>query len=101
MEAHAKPDWFESLRRATSVLGGVWIGLWLARILGWIVDLDGAVLGVLALVFAVIGAATGWASARKLQPMRPGERRDAVLGWSIVGALVGALGVAAVLGIFD
>jgi hypothetical protein len=50
------------------------------------------VLGILALVFAAIGAAAGWAS---------GERRDAVLGWSIVGALVGALAVAALLGVFD
>ncbi len=51
----------------------------LARIFGWVVDFD----------------------AEKLQPMDSGERRDAVLGWSIVGALVGALAVAALLGVFD
>ena len=83
------------------MFGGVWVGLWIARIVGWIADLDGALLGVIALVLGTLGALIGWAHARTLPPMRSQERRDAVLGWGIVGLLIGAIGVAALLGVWD
>lgn len=62
-------------------------------------DLDGTALAVTALVLGGIGAAAGWTHARRLTPMRSAERRDAVLGWSIVGALIGVLALAALAGL--
>lgn len=96
-----RADWLEPVRRAATVFGGVWVGLWIARIVGWIADLEGVVLGVVALAFAAVGALAGWSSARDLQPMQSQERRDAVLGWGLVGALIGAVAVAALVGVFD
>jgi hypothetical protein len=54
-----RSDWMEQLRHGAAIFGGVWVGMWLARIVGWIFGLDGLVLGAVALVFAILGAAAG------------------------------------------
>ncbi len=97
----ARTDWLEALRRAATTLGGVWVGLWVARIVGWLADIDGIVLGLVALALGVLGGLVGWSEARKLKPMASQERRDAIIGWSVVGLLVGGLAVAALTGIWD
>lgn len=101
MERDASTDWFEAVRRAATTLWGVSSGLWIARGVGWLVELDGAVLGVIALVLGVGGGLLGWREARKLKPMESHERRDAMLGWSIVGLLIGFVVMAALTGIGD
>ncbi|WP_270046071.1 hypothetical protein [Solirubrobacter ginsenosidimutans] len=89
------------VRRAATTFGGVWVGLWAARIVGWIANVDGAVLVVVAVAFGFIGGLLGWAEARKRRPMASQERRDAVLGWGIVGLLVGVLAIIALAGTWD
>jgi hypothetical protein len=101
VEREARSSWLEAVRRAATVFAGVWVGLWAARIVGWIADLDGAVLGLVALASGVIGGLVGWAEARTLRPMGSQARRDALLGWGFVGLLVGGLAVAALAGIWD
>jgi len=96
-----RSNWLDAARRAATVFGGVWVGLWLARIVGWVAGLDGAALGLVALLLGIIGGLVGWAEARKLRPMGSQERRDAVLGWGIVGLLVGLLAVVALVGAWD
>jgi hypothetical protein len=91
----------EVVRRAATVFGGVWVGLWIARVVGWIADLDGAALGVVAFALGVVGGLIGSAEARRLRPMESQERRDAVLGWSIVGVLATTVAVAALTGVLD
>jgi hypothetical protein len=88
----------EKLRHGAAILGGVWVGMWLARIVGWIFGLDGLVLGAVALAFSVLGGVAGHARGKELPPLDSRERRDAVLGWSFVGAIVGVLAIVALIG---
>jgi hypothetical protein len=84
-----------ALRRLWTVLVGAWVAAILARaVLDWILGLEGA--GVLAVVLAAaaLGGRASIGAAREVQPMKPKERRDAILGW---GALVGGVGSVACL----
>jgi hypothetical protein len=92
-----RTDWMERIRHGAAVLGGACTGLWFARGIGWILDLDGLVLAVIALACALLGGAAGHAHGRTLTPLDSRERRDAVLGWSVVGALVGAIAIGALI----
>jgi hypothetical protein len=88
-------DWVEVVRRAAAVLGGIGAGLWIARIIGWVANVDGATLGVVVLGLGVLGGLVGWVEAKRLRPMESQERRDAFLGWGFVAALVFVIAVVA------
>jgi hypothetical protein len=79
----------EALRRAAAVFGGVYFGLFVAQVVHWVTGLERLGLAVLALVFAGVGAAAGWSNAKALIPFTDQERRDSIIGWSVVVVLVG------------
>src|SRR4051812_32227006 len=79
----------EALHRAAAVFGGVYFGLFVAQVVHWVTGLERLGLAVLALVLAAIGAAAGWANAKELTPWTEQERRDSMIGWSVVVFLVG------------
>jgi hypothetical protein len=79
----------EALRRGTAVFGGVYFGLLVAQVVHWVTGLQRLGLLVLALVLAGMGAAAGWANAKELTPLTVQERRDSIVGWSVVVVLVG------------
>jgi hypothetical protein len=78
------------LRRLATVLLGAWMGGTAARaLLEWALGLRGTWVLVAILVATVLGGLASLDAARKVEPMAPGERRDAILGWGVVVALVG------------
>jgi hypothetical protein len=79
----------EALRRAATVFGGVYFGLFVAQVVHWVTGLEHVGLAMLAVVLAGIGATAGWANSRDLTPLTDQERRDSVIGWSFVVVLVG------------
>lgn len=84
-------------RQIGTTLGWVWAGGWLGRLVIWIAGLDdGSALAAL-IVCAALGGLIGVAFARTLEPWDAAERRDAVVGWSIVGVLIGLIGVVALI----
>lgn len=77
------------------MLVGAWGGAFLAgAVLNWLLGLEGDGVRVAVLVAALLGGAASISDARRLQPMPPSERRDAILGW---GALIGAVATGACL----
>lgn len=89
----------EAIRRSWTVLIGIVVGLWVASAVNWAFGLDGIPLGVLAAVLAGVGGAIAFSQARELEPMDDRERRDAIMGWSVVAALVAILPLGAILGL--
>jgi hypothetical protein len=82
-------------------LAGVYLGLAVPSVVHWLTGLRGTWLLLLALGCAGGGAAAGWAEARELPQMTSRHRRDTLIGWSVVGALVAALPLGALAGLWD
>ncbi|HWT93456.1 MAG TPA: hypothetical protein VN238_10700 [Solirubrobacteraceae bacterium] len=97
--ARGARDWVETLRRIAAVVVGVWTASWGTAIVHWLTGLEGIVLLPVAVAFAALGAAVGWQNARSLERWTSQERRDAIVGWSFVLALIGLVAVAAALGL--
>ncbi|MEA2495726.1 MAG: hypothetical protein QOJ29_3637 [Thermoleophilaceae bacterium] len=91
----------ETTRRWWTVLAGVYCGLFLASEAHRLTGLSGIWLLLLTLVCASVGAAVGLATAHELRPMDSRDRRDALIGWGIVGALLAALPLGALIGFWD
>lgn len=92
-----RSDWVEVVRRVAAVLGGIGAGLWIARIIGWVADLDGTTLRMVVLGLGVLGGLAGWGEAKRLRPMESQERRDAFLGWAFMGVLVFVIALVALI----
>lgn len=67
------------------------LGLWIARGINWLAGTEGAAKVSIALCLGLALGAASWAGAGELEPYAPDERRDSVVGWSIVGSLFGLL----------
>lgn len=83
----------EAMRRVAAVLVGLWVGLWAGRIVAWIFGLDGALLIGAFVVGGLLGTFGGIETAKTLKPWDNQDRRDAVIGWSVVAGLVALVGV--------
>jgi hypothetical protein len=88
----------EAMRLVWAAAAGAVGGLWLARIAGWITGLDGAPLLVIAAVLGIGGGVVGLREAHRLTPLTHQERRDALIGWGIVGLLLAVVLLGAVTG---
>ncbi len=77
------------LRKLSAVLVGAWATAFVANlVLRGALGQEGpwVLLGIA--VAGVVGGLAGVAEARTIEPMEPGERRDAILGWGWVIGLV-------------
>jgi hypothetical protein len=91
----------EAVRRTWTVFGGIYCGLFVASGVHWLTGLRGIWFLPVALVCGGVGAAAGVATARELRPMDSRDRRDAAIGWCIVGALLATLPLGALVGFWD
>jgi hypothetical protein len=87
-----------AVRRVGAVLVAVWaglavVGLVVHRLLG----VDGTWMWVCAGVAVVVFGAVGISSAKEIEPMTAAERRDTLLGWGAVLALIAVITVGALL----
>ena len=88
----------EALRKVATVLSLTGGGIYLASIVtDLILGLSrGWVLGAMA-VCGLLGFVVGVADARELTPWSRSERRDAVLGWGVVLALIAVIAAVALV----
>ncbi len=87
-----------TLRRIAAVLVGAWVGAGLVRaLLDWVLGLEGPGVVAAVLAGAVLGGVGAIGEARRLEPWPPDERRDAIIGWSVVLVLVAIVGAGALL----
>lgn len=79
----------ESFRRAGAVLSGIGAGLIFTHMIHEATGIEGPGLRVLYLVLVGFGAAAGWSNSRDLAPWTDRDRRDWIIGWIVVLALIG------------
>ena len=72
-------------------------GLWLGRLVVWVFGLDGGALTAVFVIGGAIGLVGGVETARTLDPWDSKDRRDAVIGWGVVGALIALVGLVALV----
>jgi hypothetical protein len=85
------------LRKIGTVLLSAWCLAWIGRaIFDWILGLEGAAVTVPVIIAALLGAAIGASEARDLEPWAPSKRRDAIIGWGTVIAVVAVIACLAI-----
>lgn len=80
-----------TLRRASAVIVGAYVVMWLPAIFVRLVHVPDIAAIALLVVGGAIGAFGGYHEGRTLAPFSGREHRDAVIGWSILLVPIGAI----------
>ena len=70
------------------MLAGVWGGAWITgAVLHRVLGLEGTWVAVAIVAGGLLGGIASLGEARTLRPYSPDERRDAILGWGLIGGM--------------
>lgn len=88
------------MRRVAAVFVGTWVGLWIGRSVCWVLGLHGGLEIAALAVGGLFGCLVGIENARSLKRWGRQDRREAIVGWGVVGGLIAIIGVIGIVSTF-